>query len=331
MAEKEKDQGPFYEQRWFQGTVAVVGLLGAVWAFSGAPKPWDAATDLTTTELARADTQIILDASAGMAAPFGEGTKFDAAVAAIKRYARPLEHEGLSLRRTASGCEDENELLVGFGEGHADDVIAAAEEQRPEGASTLAYAVIEAINEFTNLEQRSGPARQVVIITGGVGEDECLGNEAAVEIRRQLKRTGIEATFKMVALKPSRQARERLDDFAAALGEQAEVEVVETEEELEEVVASNLQGLVGEIDEPFDPEAESSPPADAESSEPIEAETTAAEVTAEEGGEAATASGGVGEIAPTDSESASAGGTEPVPPPAVEESAAPVEEPAPVP
>jgi hypothetical protein len=31
---------PFYERRRFQGIVAVVGLLGAVWGLSGAPPPW---------------------------------------------------------------------------------------------------------------------------------------------------------------------------------------------------------------------------------------------------------------------------------------------------
>lgn len=247
MADQSDKRSPFYEQRWFQGTVAVVGLAGAIWAFSGAPKPWDVAADLTATEVARANTQIILDASAGMAEPFGKGTKLDAATQAIREYVVPLHEEGLALRRTGRTCEEGGELLVDFGKDHSDDVAEEAAEQRAEGESSLAYAVIEAISEFTTSERFEGPAstRQVVIIAGAA-EDECLEN-APAEIRRKLESSGIDATFKMVALRASEKTRERLRSFTAALGEHAEVEFVETEEELEEVVRDDLQRLSAEI------------------------------------------------------------------------------------
>ncbi|HET6997793.1 MAG TPA: hypothetical protein VFI03_04315 [Solirubrobacterales bacterium] len=275
MAGKEK--APFYEQRWFQGTVAVVGLAGALWAFSGAPKPWDVAADISATEFARANTQIILDASAGMAEPFGEGTKLEAATEAIRDYVVPLQEEGLALRRTGRSCDEGGELLVDFGKDHSDDVAEEAAAQRAEGESSLAYAVIEAISEFTASENFQGPAstRQVVIIAGAA-EDECLDN-APAEIRRRLDSSGIDATFKMVALKPSQGTREQLASFTEALGEHAEVEFVETEEELEEVVSENLKTLAAEIgDLPELPETN-------ETTDTVEEETTEEEGSGEEG------------------------------------------------
>lgn len=303
MADESERKPPFYEQRWFQGTVAVVGLAGAIWAFSGAPKPWDVAADLSATEVARANTQIILDASAGMADPFGEGTKLDAAAQAIREYVVPLDEEGLALRRTGRTCEEGGELLVDFGKDHADDVAEEAAGQRAEGESSLAYAVIEAISEFTASESFEGPAstRQVVIIAGAA-EDECLEN-APDEIRRKLESSGIDATFRLVALRPSDKARERLRVFEAALGEHAEVEFVETEEELEEVVQDNLQKLSAEVGGlPGLPEGE-------EATEATET-TETTETTGEEG---ETTSGEEGEEGPSEVEETVEGGTETVP------------------
>lgn len=306
MAGEEKP--PFYEQRWFQGSAAVVGLLGAIWAFSGAPKPWDAATDLTATEVAFANTQIILDASEGMTEPFGEGTKLDAAMKAIREYVIPLRQEGLSLRRTGRSCEEGGELLVDFGKDHSDDVVEAAAEQRAEGESSLAYAVIEAISEFTASDRFQGPAatRQVVIIAGGA-DDECLDN-APAEIRRKLDSSGIDATFKMVALKPSEDRREQLRSFTQALGEHAEVEFVETEEELEEVVSENLRTLRAEVDSLVDFQGSGS----TESTETTEATETTDGVDEEPDGDE-TGSSGEGEVTPTETEGPTEGEVEAAP------------------
>ncbi len=170
--------------------------------------------------------------------------------------------------------------MVKFGKDHADDVAEEAAKQEAEGESSLAYAVIEAITEFTASDRFQGPAstRQVIIITGAA-DDECLGDTAAAEISRKLDSSGIDATFKMVALKPSQRTRERLDSFAEALGENAEVEVVETEEELEEVVQDDLQRLTAEIDLPFLPEG-------------ADAVETTEDGETESGGESGEASGG---------------------------------------
>lgn len=191
-----------------------------------------------------------------MGEPFGDGTKLDAAVKAVEKYVVPLDGEGLALRRTGRSCDEGSDQLVDFGTGHADDVVEEAREQYPEGRSTLAYAVIEAIAEFTASGDFQGPAstRQIVIITGGVGGEECLGSEAGAEIRRRLEGSGIDATFKMVALSPSSSASQRLESFETALGSNAEFDVVETEEELEGVVQQSVEQLTAETGIPLEPE-----------------------------------------------------------------------------
>lgn len=257
MADEPREKASFYERRWFAGTVAVVGLLGAIWVLSA--KVFDTAAQITASETVYANTQIILDTSEGMGESFGDGTKLDAAVKAVEKYVVPLDGEGLALRRTGRSCDEGSDQLVDFGTGHADDVVEEAREQYPEGRSTLAYAVIEAIAEFTASGDFQGPAstRQIVIITGGVGGEECLGSEAGAEIRRRLEGSGIDATFKMVALSPSPSASERLESFETALGSNAEFAVVETPEELEEAVDEDLEALSAEIDDLVDLEAES--------------------------------------------------------------------------
>ncbi len=317
MADESEKKASFYEHRWFQGTVALVGLIGAIWVLSA--KVFDTAAQITASETVYANTQIILDTSEGMGEPFGDGTRLDAAVEAVEKYVVPLEGEGLALRRTGRSCDEGSKQLVDFGTGHADDVVEKAKEEHPEGRSTLAYAVIETIAEFTASGDFQGPAstRQIVIITGGVGGEECLGSEAGAEIRRRLEDTGIDATFKLVALSPTPSANERLESFEQALGGEAEFAVVETPEELEEAVDEDLETLSAEIDELADLEAESS-------------ELTE---TTEEGGEGETGdetgtSGEEGELPPSEVEGGSEGETELAPP---EGSAAPVEEPPPLP
>lgn len=250
MAEEPK-QKPFYERPWFAGTVALVGLVGAVWVLSA--RVVDTADDIAANsqETVYSYTQIILDTSEGMGEPFGDGTKLDAGVEAVERYVMPLEGEGLALRRTGRTCDEHPEQLVEFGTGHADDVVDEARGQYAEGRSALASAVIETITDFVASGdfRESASARRIVIITGGVGDEECLLGEGADEIRRRLEDTGIDATFKLVALSPTPSANERLDSFEAVLGEEVEFAVVETPEELAEAVAEDTAEISAEIEE----------------------------------------------------------------------------------
>jgi hypothetical protein len=229
-------RAPFYEHSWFKGGAALVGLVGAVWALTGAPKLWDVAEDLSATRFPLNNTAIVLDGSAGMEKRFGgERTKLDAAVDAVGDYVAPFSHEGLALLRSGGGCEDEGEKLVDFGEDHQDEVREAAAEVDPEGRSNLGNAVLTALDQFVD-ERFDGTdgMKRVVVFTGG--GDQCIGDQAAARIRRELARTGIETVFNLVALKVPKAERGQLGDFTKALGERAVVEFVENEDELDDSV-----------------------------------------------------------------------------------------------
>lgn len=229
---------PFFESRTFKGMVALVGLAAAVWGLTGAPKPWQVASDLAATEKPLSNTAIVVDASAAMGERFGPdgSSKLDAAVKAVREYVVPFDSEGIALRRAGGTCEDSGEVMVDFGAHHADDVSEAVGELEPAGKSNLGYAVMAAIDEFNASGRFTGPpaSKRVVVFTGGA--DQCLGEDAAAQIDRELDRTGIDAVFTLVALKVSKHEKKRLKAFSKALGKRADVEFVDTPEELDESV-----------------------------------------------------------------------------------------------
>ena len=235
MADLEQKPS-FYERRWFQGTVAVVGLATAVWALVGAPTPWKVATSLSSNKFALVNTEIVLDASSGMADSFGERTKLEAAAEAVGQYVVPLHNSGLALRRAGGSCSESGDLLVDFGADHNDDVTDAAAEQQPAGSSNLIYAVRAAIDDFA-AERFRGPSssKRILIFMGG--EDQCA-EDAASEIRHELDGTGIDAVFRLVALKVSKSQLEGLEAFREALRPVADVEIrtADTEEQLDDVM-----------------------------------------------------------------------------------------------
>ena len=245
MADGEPSRPPFYESRPFQGAVAVVALLGAVWALVGAPAPWKIFDEIFSSDLPSSNTEIVLDASAAMGDPFGaSGTKLDIAAGAVGDFAVPFTNEGLALRGFGGGCDEAGELLVDFGENHGEDVRDAAAAAEPGGSSNLANAVIAAIDDFADGDRfpdRDSPKR-VVVFTGTV--DDCLGDSAAAEIRREVERSDVDAVFKLIGVRVSEEDRERLRTLKDALGVHAEVVFADTEQELAEVVADLDRGSI---------------------------------------------------------------------------------------
>ena len=172
-ADRESTSKPFFERRLFKAAVAVVGLLGAVWALLGAPKPWDVAKDITAAApLPLKNTEIVLDASAHMGEPFGRVTKYDIAATAVAQWAVSSEEVGLALRGAGGSCDDDGEALIDFGKGNSDDVRKAAFEKEPAGRSNFVAAVRTAVTEFSDARfKRPGAENQVMVFVGG--KDEC--------------------------------------------------------------------------------------------------------------------------------------------------------------
>lgn len=237
---------PFYERRGFQGAVAVIGLLTALWAFTGAPRPWQVATNISATTVPLSNTEIVLDASAKMATPFGDSTKLEAAKEAIGRYVAPLSNEGLALRRTGGACGESGDLLVGFDDDHGDDVRDQALAQRPAGTSNIANAVRAAIDDFqTDSFKKPNSTNRILVFISG--EDEC-SEYPGEEIREELDRSNIDTAFRFVALKPSGREVKMLRSFTEELGPNvdAEIHTANSEKQLEDVIRHEARDAVRE-------------------------------------------------------------------------------------
>jgi hypothetical protein len=213
---------PFYQGPWFQGTLAVVGLLTAVWALVGAPKPWNAIGDLFSSELPRVNAEIVFDASDRMDAAFGFGggkhvSKLEAAADAVSVYGASLSNEGLALRRVGGQCSGPGPRLVDFGANHGDDVGDVAREQRASGRSNLAATVVAAIDDFADPDRFPDPhaPKQLVIFAGT--PDGCQ-TDAYRTIRERVAETGVRADFELIGLRFSAADQEKLRQLQAALG-----------------------------------------------------------------------------------------------------------------
>lgn len=225
MADEKSETAkkPFFERGSFKAAVAVIGLLGGVWALLGAPKPWEVATELAANPLPLRNTEIILDASARMKEPFGKATKLAIAAEAVGRYAAADEDIGLALRRVGGTCDESSDAVVGFDDHQADDVTAAAGELEPRGRSNLALAVRTAINDFAGAAfHRPGSENQIVIFAGG--GDEC-GDTTGQEIRTQLEQAKINPEFHVYAINVSKKELKSLKALKRQLAPVAPVQL----------------------------------------------------------------------------------------------------------
>jgi len=236
-SDRESTNKPFFERSLFRATVAVVGLLGAIWAFSGIPEPWELGDKLFgDSSFPLRNTEIILDASERMGARFEGETKLDVAAAAVTRWAAAGESSGLALRRAGGSCAESTSPLVDFDDGQSKEIAEEAEAQEPGGESNWGLAVRTAIEEFGEERfHQPGAENQIVIFVGG--GDEC-GEQVGEEIHNQLAGTDIKAEFQFFALDVSAKERSELRAIKQQLEPVADVLVEEAEsgEELEEAV-----------------------------------------------------------------------------------------------
>jgi len=248
MESAKQQPPPFYERRSFQGAVAVVGLLTAVWALVGAPKPWSVAHDLTVTKVPLSNTEIVLDTSGAMAKRFGNGSKLEAATDAIAKFAASSSSSGLALRQTGGGCYDDGDVLVGFGAEHGDDVREVAAGVHAGGVSNVINTVRGAIDEFTSERFRNpSSTRRVVVFMGG--EDNCV-EAAGNEISDALDGLGVDTTFRMYALGLSDREMKSMSHFKTEVADYAKVEVlpVASKGDLERAVGQEAEELAtGEV------------------------------------------------------------------------------------
>lgn len=272
--ERESAKKPFYERGSFKAAVAVVGLVGGLWAFLGPPTPWKAVGDLTANPLPLRNTEIILDASSRMGEPFGEGTKLEVAVAAVAQYAAAGEHVGLALRRAGGDCEEAGDPIVGFDDGQSEAIRSAARAQEPGGESNVTQQVRAAIGDFSGSDfHRSGSENQIVVFVGG--EDTCPF-EGTRAIRNELAHAHIDASFQVFALDVSGQTLASLEAMARELKAvgTAELHAADNVEELYEAVQEEVPGLEAADFEEFAAPEETIPGSEEPEGESAEEEQT---------------------------------------------------------
>ena len=212
----------FYERRGFQGTVAVIGLLTAIWALVGAPKPWQVASELSASTVVLSNTEIVLDASAASAKRFDGETKLEAAQRAIGSYVDPLNHQGLAFRSAGGECAYGCDLAVGFGADHGEAVREAADEQKPEGRSNIVKAVRAAADDFEEAGFTGADRTNRILVFMNTAKN--CGPSAIREIHFALVDSGVDAV-RIVALRPSRAEVKKLIAFKQGLASVAAVEI----------------------------------------------------------------------------------------------------------
>lgn len=244
MAEPDK-KPPFYEHRSFQGAVAVIGLLTAVWALIGAPRPWSVATKVTAGEaLPLSNTEVVLVADRSMGESFDGTTKMDAAVEAIDVIGRSTSNQGLALRRGGERCGDPGKQIVDFGAHHGDDVVAAAEDVVPAGQADLSSAVNGALDDLEDSSLKPESRKGVIVFLGG--KDKC-DEEAVADVRREIEAHGVSPQFKIIALVDDQREEKWVGHLEAGL-RPWDVDVVKatTREAVTESAARAVEETTGE-------------------------------------------------------------------------------------
>src|SRR4051794_10595938 len=224
--QRENSSKSFHERSLFQAAVAVVCLLGGIWGLTRAPKPWEVADQITAkAALPLKNTEVVLDASAQMGAPFGRVTKLDIAATAAAQWAASNEEAGLALRRAGGSCGEAGKRGIDFAKGNSDEGREGALEQEAAGRSNFAAAVRAAVADFSAPGfKQPGAENQVMVFVGG--KDEC-GGVPGEEIRDELEQSNVKTVFRVFALKVSKKTKRSLEAMERQLRPVAKVEVRE--------------------------------------------------------------------------------------------------------
>lgn len=133
------------------------------------------------------NTEIVLDRSAGMNQQFEDGTKLQAALASVENVLRGKpKNENLAFRQFGGVCDGDNtQLALKFNRNNAPRIRNLLPSIKAEGQPSLAHAVAEATNDFSDPKRFKGVSTEIVVITGS--DDACVTNPIEV-IRDNLER-----------------------------------------------------------------------------------------------------------------------------------------------
>ena len=172
------------------GVVAFLASAIAIWQFV-----------FQDDDPALSYTEIILDASSAMSAPFGGSTKLDQAQQAIDTYLRVdlSPRDQLALRRFGGECNSDGAtaLLVPFAKDNKDTIRRQLLRQTASGKSTLFLAIREAVPDFDATAALPTVQRRVVTF---VGSCEACIEDPIQRIDERLKGLPIAPYWKFIGI-----------------------------------------------------------------------------------------------------------------------------------
>jgi von Willebrand factor type A domain len=196
----------------------VGGIATALAAVATAFALWDRFTEEAQAAPSTNNIEFLLDSSEGMGAalPAG-GTRLDAAIEVLHEELTPHSRTNTALRSFGSECDESSDLRVDFATENVERIRDSLDEDPPEptGKANLAFAILEAANDFDDAERfPPSTTRRVVVITGSA--DECNRDPVAWVEERAPEGVDIDIDIVGFGLSPEEQAE--LNDLAEAFG-----------------------------------------------------------------------------------------------------------------
>jgi hypothetical protein len=197
-ARRRSKPSPFYQQGWFLGIGAAVGLAGAVLGL------YQGFKEVIKPELPTKypdNTEIVFDRSLGMKELFEapKTTKIEAGREAVTLLLRDavLDSTNLAFREFGGACEGASAPLpIPFRPDNRAAVEAHLAGLEPDGRATLFNAIREAIGDFADISRFAGMSKEIIVITGG--EDACQSSGPSWRnIQHNLAASGAKEAIKL--------------------------------------------------------------------------------------------------------------------------------------
>lgn len=159
-------------------------------------------------------TEIVLDTSNSMSAPFNGSSKLKKARDSIIETLKDVsDRDMLALRRYGGTCDenDATQLVVPFAQENKETISRKLQSFSPAGKATMFQAVRELVPDFNEAVRFPGTRKRVVMVIGSC--EECRDNPIEL-IKRRIQNTGIDIEWKFVGMDLDRDCVQQLKGLA---------------------------------------------------------------------------------------------------------------------
>ena len=184
--------------KWYKNTMAIVAMVGAL---GGGLYGLVEVMRLFEPKKVMENVEIVLDGSAVMNEPIGDGTKWDLAMRAVQETLRlqVANSDNVAFRVFGGSCLGEStELVVNFRQDNKDKILDALQGIEPKGEPTLASAIVEASGDFNDPERFEGVNKTIVVIAGS--GDSCHPDALEFIANRLRDREDIKTSWRYIGI-----------------------------------------------------------------------------------------------------------------------------------